>query len=62
MTPNERSQQAIARLGALREGVLREHRILHDGYRRSSVYFSILDAEWPQVKHHLKEKLSGGRK
>lgn len=55
---NERSQQAIARLGAVREGVLREHRILHDGYRRSSVYFSILEREWPTVKARLEEFLA----
>ncbi len=51
---NIRSQTAIARLGAVREGVLREHRIVpKDGYRRSSVYFSILDHEWPEVKSRL---------
>jgi N-acetyltransferase len=50
---NERSQQAIARLGAVREGVLREHRIMPDGYRRSSVYFSVLEGEWPAVKARL---------
>jgi RimJ/RimL family protein N-acetyltransferase len=55
---NERSQQAIARLGALREGVLREHRILHDGYRRSSVYFSILEQEWPAVRARLEAFLA----
>jgi RimJ/RimL family protein N-acetyltransferase len=50
---NERSQQAIARLGAVREGVLREHRIMHGGYRRSSVYFSLLEREWPAAKARL---------
>jgi RimJ/RimL family protein N-acetyltransferase len=49
---NVRSQNAIARLGAMREGVLREHRIVK-GYRRSSVYFSILAPEWPEVKARL---------
>ncbi len=52
---NERSLTAIARLGAQYEGTIRYHRILADGYRRDSVYFSILDHEWPNVKGKLKE-------
>ena len=54
---NERSQRAIERLGAVREGVLRDHMILPDGTKRSSVYYSILAAEWPAVKARLKEFL-----
>ncbi|TXK73835.1 GNAT family N-acetyltransferase [Paenibacillus sp. N3.4] len=50
---NERSQAAIARLGAQKEGVLRQNRILHDGYIRDTVMFSILDKEWPEVKQKL---------
>ena len=50
---NIRSQRAIERIGAVREGVLREHMLLPDGTRRSSVYFSILVAEWPAVKQRL---------
>ncbi len=50
---NVRSQQAIERLGGVREGVLRRHRILPDGFIRDSVYFSIVDAEWPAVKDRL---------
>ena len=55
---NERSQAAIERLGAVREGVLRENLIMPDGYRRSSVYFSILAAEWPSVKARLEARLA----
>jgi N-acetyltransferase len=55
---NARSQAAIARLGAVREGVLREDRHLPDGYYRSSVLFSILVAEWPAVRDRLEEKLA----
>ena len=55
---NTRSQDAMARLGATREGVLRDHVIIHDGYVRSSVYFSILSREWPEVKTRLKGFLS----
>jgi RimJ/RimL family protein N-acetyltransferase len=54
---NERSQTAIARLGAVREGVLRHQFRMPDGYMRSSVYFSILADEWPAVKAHLEERL-----
>ncbi len=50
---NERSQRAIERLGAVREGVLRNHMILPDGTVRPSVYYSILAAEWPAVKSRL---------
>jgi N-acetyltransferase len=52
---NERSQRAIERLGAVREGVLRDHMILPDGTIRSSVFYSILTREWPEVKQHLIE-------
>lgn len=50
---NERSQRAIERLGAVKEGVLRDHMILPDGVVRSSVYYSILLDEWPAVKQRL---------
>ncbi|MFZ6029786.1 MAG: GNAT family N-acetyltransferase [Chloroflexota bacterium] len=50
---NERSQRAIERLGAVREGVLRNHVILPDGVVRHTVYYSILDSEWPGVKARL---------
>jgi N-acetyltransferase len=50
---NERSQRAIARLGARREGVTREHRRLRSGYWRSSVVYSVLVDEWPRVKTRL---------
>ncbi|RIX51521.1 N-acetyltransferase [Paenibacillus nanensis] len=55
---NERSQRAIERLGASKEGVLRNHMILPDGYIRDSVYYSILDREWPDVKRRLEGYLS----
>ncbi len=50
---NARSQAAIERLGALKEGVLRNHVILNDGYIRHSVMYSITDSEWPAVKTRL---------
>jgi len=54
---NERSQRAIERLGAAREGILRHHMLMPDGYRRNSVYYSILEEEWPSVKKRLVEKM-----
>jgi RimJ/RimL family protein N-acetyltransferase len=47
---NVRSQKAIERIGGVREGVWRKHRILPDGFIRDTVYYSILDDEWPAVK------------
>lgn len=56
---NERSQRAIERLGAVREGILRNHMILPDGIVRDSVYYSIIAAEWPAVKARLEAWLAG---
>jgi len=56
---NTRSQQAIERLGAVREGTLRKHMNVR-GYQRDTVYFSILDSEWPAVKRRLEERLAAG--
>ncbi|MBC7463533.1 MAG: GNAT family N-acetyltransferase [Actinobacteria bacterium] len=50
---NLRSQVAIERIGGVREGTLRAHRIRKDGTLRDSVYYSILKPEWPQVKAKL---------
>jgi RimJ/RimL family protein N-acetyltransferase len=55
---NVRSQMAIERLGAVKEGILRNHMILPDGYIRDSVYYSVIDREWPEVKLRL-EQLMG---
>ena len=57
---NERSQRAIERLGAVREGVLRHHIRLPDGYLRDTVYYSILAEEWPAVKAALVRRLAEG--
>ncbi len=54
---NERSQKAIARLGAVREGVLRHHQPRADGSWRDTVVFSILSAEWPAVRAGLETRL-----
>lgn len=57
---NRRSQKALERIGAQREGVLRDHMILPDGTVRSSIYYSILQSEWQRVKVRLEEKLGFG--
>src|SRR5579883_2488715 len=54
---NLRSQRAIERIGGVREGVLRNHMILPDGYYRDSVYYSIIEREWPRVKENLLVKM-----
>ena len=54
---NLRSQKAIERIGAVKEGVLRNHMILPNGRIRHSVYYSILDSEWSDVKRRLEEML-----
>ncbi len=57
---NQRSRTAILRLGAKEEGVLRRHMVRSDGSYSDSVYFSILDDEWPDVKRRLEERLARG--
>jgi RimJ/RimL family protein N-acetyltransferase len=54
---NERSQRAIERLGAQREGVLRAHRRRRDGSLRDTVYYSLLASEWPQARDRLDRAL-----
>ena len=55
---NTASQRAIAALGARQDGVLRHHQARRDGTARDSVIFSILAAEWPDVKRHLALRLA----
>jgi RimJ/RimL family protein N-acetyltransferase len=55
---NLRSQRAIERLGAVKEGVLRRHQLAGDGVIRDSVYYSILEEEWPAVKARLQKSLA----
>ena len=51
---NHHSREAILRLGAKQDGVLRNHQILPDGSKRDTVVFSIIDGEWPAVKRNLR--------
>lgn len=54
---NEQSRKALLRIGAREEGILRNHMITHSGRIRHSVYYSILDAEWSEVKERLEQLL-----
>lgn len=55
---NDKSRNAILRIGAKEEGTLRRHVVTWNGRVRDSVYFSILDNEWPEVKHKLETYLA----
>jgi RimJ/RimL family protein N-acetyltransferase len=57
---NERSQRAIARLGATREGELRKHRIRRDGTWRTTVQYSMTDDDWPAAKARLEQRFAHG--
>jgi RimJ/RimL family protein N-acetyltransferase len=54
---NLRSQAAVAKLGAVREGVIRRHLITWTGHQRDSVVFSVIDTEWPAVRAGLERRL-----
>ena len=55
---NSRSRNALTRIGAIEEGVFRNHMIMPGGRIRHSVYFSIIDSEWNEVKRELEKKLA----
>jgi N-acetyltransferase len=55
---NDKSRNAILRLGAKQEGIFRRHVLTYTGRLRDSVYFSIISDEWPEVKVGLEEKLA----
>jgi RimJ/RimL family protein N-acetyltransferase len=57
---NLQSRTALLRLGAIEEGTLRNHMVMPDGSVRDSVYFSIIDSEWPQLKARLETQQKGG--
>jgi len=57
---NLASRNAILRLGATEEGVLRRHTLMHDGSWRDTHFFSVLDDEWPGVKARLEARLARG--
>ncbi len=54
---NEQSRKALAGIGATEEGTMRNHMIVAGGRKRHSVYFSVIDSEWPAVKRRLEKRL-----
>jgi RimJ/RimL family protein N-acetyltransferase len=55
---NQQSRNALLGIGAKEEGTFRNHMITQDGRYRHSVYFSVIDSEWPEVKRGLEERLA----
>src|SRR4051812_24384298 len=55
---NEQSRNALLGIGAVEEGTLRNHMVTQGGRRRHSVYFSVIEEEWPRVRQHLEGRLS----
>jgi RimJ/RimL family protein N-acetyltransferase len=55
---NVRSQRALERIGATREGLHRQHMIMPDGHLRDSVYYSIIDKEWSAVREHFRQMMT----
>ena len=54
---NTRSRRAIERIGGVQEGILRNHRINRDGSNRDSVYYGIIEEEWPRVRENLERMM-----
>jgi RimJ/RimL family protein N-acetyltransferase len=54
---NEKSRNALLGIGAVQEGIFRRHVLMDTGRVRDTVYFSIIDSEWPAVKENLKKRL-----
>jgi N-acetyltransferase len=55
---NSRSRAAILKLGAIEEGTLRRHTLMWDGFVRDTVYYSVLEDEWPKVRADLQRRLA----
>jgi N-acetyltransferase len=58
---NEKSRRALLGIGAKEEGTLRNHMIVWDGRLRHSVYFSVIESEWPKVKSQLQQRLESAK-
>ena len=55
---NERSRKALLGIGATEEGTLRNHMLTDTGRRRHTVYFSVIEEEWPRIRMHLEQRLA----
>ena len=58
---NEKSRRALLGIGAKEEGTLRQHMVVWDGRLRDTVYYSVIDSEWPEVKMRLRQKLESAK-
>jgi RimJ/RimL family protein N-acetyltransferase len=58
---NVRSQRAVLKLGAVKEGILRKHAVVYTGRIRDTVVFSVTNDDWPAVRERLRERLAGIR-
>jgi N-acetyltransferase len=59
---NERSRAAMIRIGAREEGILRKHALSDSGVSRDTIYYSVIDDEWPEVKGRLEEMITGNHR
>ncbi len=57
---NRRARGALTKIGATPEGTLRSHTLMHDGRYRDTIYYSILEDEWAQVRKHLRSLIESG--
>jgi RimJ/RimL family protein N-acetyltransferase len=55
---NEKSREALLKIGATEEGILRHHMVMPGGRRRDSAYYSVIEEEWPRVHQHLESRLT----
>ena len=55
---NEKSREALLKIGAVEEGVFRHHMVMPGGRRRDSAYYSVIEEEWPRVHQHLSTRLT----
>lgn len=55
---NEKSREALLKIGAVEEGVFRHHMVMPGGRRRDSAYYSVIEEEWPRVRQHLESRLA----
>ena len=59
---NRRARGALTKIGATPEGTLRSHTLMHDGRYRDTIYYSILEDEWAQVRKHLRSLIESSRR
>ena len=57
---NRRARRALEKIGAMPEGTLRSHTLMHDGRYRDTIYYSILENEWPRVRKRLRSLIESG--